>query len=223
MIGEFSGPIFNSTIDFPDYEFVHIVCYKNTAYEVKSKIKNFKRKDSDIIHDEIIPLIPRIEKSTDSVAPNVLLLAIDSMSFVNFKRHFHKTEEFLRKNNFSELLGYNKLGQNTFPNMVPFLTGYHAKELQAGMDLMKVNFEEWPIIWKNYSKEGFVTVFVEEMASYGLFRYHGRGFSKKPTDYSTRPFHMEIHNQRNNKFCYKDKTETQVNLHFIEGKVEIQN
>jgi len=83
------------------------------------------------------------------------------------------------------------------------------------MDLMKVNFEEWPIIWKNYSKEGFVTAFVEEMAAFGLFRYNGRGFSKNPTDYSTRPFHMEIN--KNNKFCYKDRTETQVLLHLRKG------
>ena len=132
------------------------------------------------------------------------------MSFVNFRRLFTKTAKLLTEQKFIELKGYTKLGLNTFPNMVPFLTGYHSDELIKGKDLMKISFEEWPIIWKNYSKKGFVTAFVEEMSRFGLFQFKRKGFRSKPTDYATRPFHMVIENDKYNQFCYKDKTETQV-------------
>ena len=100
---------------------------------------------------------------------------------------------------------------NTFPNMVPFLVGRHDWEIVKPGQLMKTKFDEWPIIWKNYSSKGHVTAFVEEMAKYGLFQFVGQGFKKKPTDYETRPFHMEIKSQKYSQFCYRDRTETQVN------------
>ena len=221
MIGAFSGPILNSTINFPDYDFVHIVCY-NKKYDIIAVEDDVIREDPDYIHNQIIPLIPRIEKSTDSDAPSVLLLAIDSMSFLNFRRLFTKTAKLLTEKKFIELKGYTKVGSNTFPNMVPLLTGYHSDELRDKYP-DNVPYDEWPIIWYNYSKKGFVTAFVEETPINGLFSYYGKGFRNRPTDYETRPFHMEIRSDKYNEFCYKDRTETQVFIYTTEGKIEIQN
>jgi hypothetical protein len=214
LIGEFSGPILDSTIDFPDYDFVHIVCYKSTAYDVKSKNEKFKREDPDIIHDEIIPLIPRIEKRSDSGAPNVLLLSIDSISFVNFRRLFTKTAKLLTEHKFIELKGYTKVGLNTIPNIIPLLTGYHSHELLKGQDGSH-STHDWPIIWKNYSDDGFVTFFDEEWPEYGLFR-ETKDYTKYETDYDTRPFHYEIYYNKHD-LCYLDRTEAQVSLY--SGKV----
>ena len=211
--GEFEGPIVNSTINFPEYEFIHILCYKNTEKYIQKILNSkFNKKDPHLIHNQIIPLIPTKEKSSKfNNIPNILLLAIDSISYINFKRHFIRTEKFVKQHDFYELRGYNKVGQNTFPNMIPFLLGRHENEMVKPGQLMKTKFGEWPIIWKNYSSKGFMTTFVEEMGSKGLFQFKGQGFKKKPTDYETRPFHMEIRSQKYNRFCYRDRSETEVN------------
>jgi hypothetical protein len=177
--------------------------------------ENFNRKDPDLIHNEIIPLIPIINKSTDSNVPNVLLLSIDSTSYLNFKRNFLRTEKFLNKQKFFELRGYNKVGANTFPNMIPFLTGHNANEFVSDEELKNIYFDDWPIVWKEYSKRGFVTAFMEDAPMFGLFHNFLLGFKSKPTDYQTRPFHMEILPEIENKICYLDKLETEVNLIFI--------
>ena len=176
---------------------------------------NFNVTDTDIIHDEIIPLIPVVNKTSDSDVPNVLLLAIDATSFVNFKRHFIRTEKLLNKYKFYELRGYNKVGANTFPNMIPFLTGHHSPELVPDKELKNIWFDDWPIIWKKYSEKGFVTAFLEEMSWCGLFHFNLWGFEKKPVDYQVRPWHMEIMNKKYNYYCYLDKTEMEVSFTLI--------
>ena len=186
-------------INFPDFEFVKIECYLN-----KGRSKLF-------LYEQIVPLIPKVNKSSNTSLPNVLLLAIDSMSYTNFKRHFIRTEKLMKKYNFHELRGYTKVGQNTFPNMIPFLTGHHWQELEPNPNVLQnMYFDDWPIIWKDYSRKGFVTLFVEEMSNYGLFHFNRKGFTVKPTDYQSRPFHMLIRKDKHNKYCYKWKTETEV-------------
>ena len=155
-------------------------------------------------------MIPFVFKKTESNVPNVLLLAIDATSYVNFKRHFNKTQELLKGKDFFELRGYNKVGQNTFPNMIPFLTGHHSRELVSDERLNRINFDDWPIIWKKYSEKGFLTAFLEEMSWCGLFHFNLKGFKAQPTDYQLRPFHMKIMDQKYNYYCYLDKTETEV-------------
>ena len=120
----------------------------------------------------------------------------------------------MKKFNFYELQGYNKVGQNTFPNMIPFLTGHHWQELVSKNALKNTSFDKWPIIWKDYTRKGFVTLFVEEMSKYGLFQWYGEGFvknhQKDQLDYQTRAFNLEIRSQKHNHYCYKWKTETEV-------------
>ena len=214
--GEFIGPINERIIDLADYEFVQIVCFDNrNESEIQEKVKHFKPSDPDLIHNQIIPLIPIINKTSDSKVPNVLLLAIDSTSYMNFKRLFKRTENLLKKNDFLELRGYTKVGMNTFPNMIPFLTGHVAKEIITEENLDTIYFDNWPIIWRKYSNQNFVTAFAEEMSVYGLFHYRSNGFKRKPTDYQTRPFHMEILKSKYNKYCYISQTETEVIFQII--------
>ena len=190
------------------------MCYKYSNDSKVNVSKPFNKKHPNLIQDQIVPLIPVVNKTSDSDVPNVLLLAIDSTSFVNFRRHFIRTNQLMKKYNFFEMRGYNKVGKNTFPNMVPFLTGHHPEELNKYHDLVRMKFDNWPIIWKKYAAKGFVTAFVEEMPIYGLFQFNRMGFRSKPTDYVTRPFHMEIRKDKYNYFCYRDRTETEVNQFF---------
>ena len=214
-LGNFRGPLTVDEINLPDYEFVHILCYNNALPVEERKVdRYYDRTDDDLIHNEIIPLIPYVNKTSDSEAPNVLLLAIDATSYVNFRRNFQRVEKFVKRNGFFDLEGYNKVGANTFPNMIPFLTGRNSRDMVSDKRLKHIYFDDWPIVWKKYSKKGFVTAFLEEMSWCGLFHFNLWGFKKKPTDYQTRPFHMEILEDKYHYYCYLDKTEMEVGNFF---------
>ena len=177
-----------------------------------SNLTSFNISDPDLIHKQIVPMIPFVEKASNISIPNVLLLAIDTTSYVNFRRNFNRTHKFIKQNNFYELRGYNKVGQNTFPNMIPYLTGYKPEELVSIDKLREIFFDDWPLIWKKYSEKGFITTFLEEMPLYGLFHYELKGFKNEPTNYFLRPFHREIYNEKYNRFCYVEKTELEVKI-----------
>ncbi|XP_054164693.1 uncharacterized protein LOC128962340 [Oppia nitens] len=234
----FRGPIFTKLLEFPRSEFVHIVCFNNRLAVGDRKVSahNFDPKDTDIVLNSIVPLIPIIKPSpplatspktgtgaNDDGVPNILLLAIDATSYVNFKRHFHRTGQLVRDHKFYELYGYNKVGTNTFPNMIPFLTGHRPDDLVSDDKLRSIYFDDWPLIWKDYRNHGFLTAFLEEMSWCGLFHFNLNGFLHKPTDYQTRPFHMEIMDEKYNYYCYNDMTETQHSLDWTYDFVKAMN
>ena len=210
--GEFNGPIGNLENNMAEHEFVSVACFNNTKNDSDVLLGKYKNNVQDIVYQQIIPLIPLKPKMSKSKVPNILLLAIDSTSYVNFKRHFIRTEKFLNKNKFTELKGYNKVGTNTFPNMIPFFTGHHVNELVTPKKLGNTYFDDWPFVWKEYSDQGFVTQFLEEMPNAGLFNFFLKGFRKQPTDYQTRPWQMELKKEEYNQFCYKEKTEMEVSM-----------
>ena len=55
-----------------------------------------------------------------------------------------------------------------------------------------------PILWRNFSRAGYVTAYVEDEPTIGTFNYKKAGFAHAPTDYYLRPFllaaqeHMEV-------------------------------
>lgn len=55
---------------------------------------------------------------------NVLMVGIDSISRLNFRRQFPKTYAILKnKLHAFEMYGYNKVRDNTFVNLVPMFLG----------------------------------------------------------------------------------------------------
>lgn len=115
------------------------------------------------------------------------------------------TVSFLKKNlQAVELLGYNKVADNTFPNLIPVLTGLSVEELkQTCWPSEKYVFDDCNYVWDQFSEAGYTTAFAEDASWMGIFSYVKRGFRKQPTDYYTRPFtgHAENvigHNTRMN-------------------------
>ena len=79
-----------------------------------------------------------------------------------------------------ELHGYTKVGDNTFPNLVPILTGLHAFG-ETGIDSKKDYLDVLPLIQKQYMQHGYVTGFDEDLPHIGAFHYN-----KKVIDRSMR-------------------------------------
>ena len=129
----------------------------------------------------------------------LLLLGIDSVSRMNYIRHFTKTRALLGAMEAVELTGYNKVGDNTFVNIVPLLTGETPEALGFPETrlLMQKPMDHMPLIWKNFSRLGYLTAFIEDAPYISTFNYVKRGFTQQPTDYYLRPLALAIERDRN--------------------------
>ncbi|KAJ9592748.1 hypothetical protein L9F63_015586 [Diploptera punctata] len=118
---------------------------------------------------------------------NVLIVGMDSVSRINLHRQMPKTINVLENMDAIELLGYNKVADNTFLNLVPVLSGLTESELsQTSCWFKNTTFDKCNWIWKNFKEIGFRTAFGEDTSEFGLFTYMKLGFQEQPTDYYIR-------------------------------------
>lgn len=87
--------------------------------------------------------------------PSVLLLSIDSLSRLNLIRSMPITHRLLETRGFLSLEGYTKVADNTFPNVVPILTGmFEAQMVKRCWKKPDVEMDECPFLWKEFNKRG---------------------------------------------------------------------
>uniref|UniRef100_A0A6P7G5B9 Uncharacterized protein LOC114337884 isoform X1 n=1 Tax=Diabrotica virgifera virgifera TaxID=50390 RepID=A0A6P7G5B9_DIAVI len=128
----------------------------------------------------------------DESSLNILVLGLDAISRLNFHRQMPKTLSYLEQIGAVEMMGYNKVGDNTFPNLIPALTGKTVKEIENDCWPTKTHhFDKCPFIWKSYKQKGYVTAFDEDSSWVGTFNHIKNGFKKQPTDYAFNYFDFE--------------------------------
>ncbi|XP_053625963.1 uncharacterized protein LOC128683903 isoform X1 [Plodia interpunctella] len=155
---------------------------------------------------------------------NVIVMGIDAISRLNFHRTMPKTLSFLRRKGAIELLGYNKVGDNTFPNLTPMLLGLRDTELKKTCwPNLKSRFDNCPFIWEWYREAGYLTALGEDSGKLGTFNFGKYGFLTTPTDYYLRTFIREaetrVGNTRdyNSLVCMGNKLFYKVLLDYIEA------
>lgn len=132
-----------------------------------------------------------VQKKIESISKNkkrysVMLFGIDSISRLNLFRTMPHTVSHLKEEGWLEFKGYNKIDDNTFPNLMAILSGYTRPQLRE--TCWTKTLDACPIIWKDFSKQGYITLYAEDEPIIGSFNYHKSGFVKTPTDYYLRPF-----------------------------------
>ncbi|XP_046386569.1 uncharacterized protein LOC124156216 isoform X2 [Ischnura elegans] len=124
---------------------------------------------------------------------NLLILGLDASSRQNFHRQMPQTREFLEELGAVELVGYNKVADNTFPNIVPLMTGLSEKELKLKCWKRAYDpLDDCPWLWHRFEERGYRTALVEDAPNIGIFNFERLGFRKQPSDYYLRPFIMAI-------------------------------
>ena len=119
---------------------------------------------------------------------SVYIFGIDSTSRLNAERKLKRTMRYIRQEMGGYVFeGHTKIGENTYPNIVPFLTGRKAYTPETSMDVNDV-----PFIWKNFSAQGYVTYFTEDFPEMCSFK----GFHNPPTDHYILPFFIALRQQR---------------------------
>ncbi|CAM1292742.1 Uncharacterised protein r2_g186 [Pycnogonum litorale] len=122
---------------------------------------------------------------------NVVVLGIDSVSRLNFHRHFVRTKRLLMENDAIELKSFNKVGDATIENIVPLLTGKHLPYYWN--ESSGSSFDHLDMIWKDFARRGYKTMLAEDAPDFGMFNFQKLGFIHPPTDYYFRPHMVAVH------------------------------
>lgn len=200
------------------HEFVRVSC----TYEFKiiyQKFFLFARKKHFLSYKG-----DAIETPQNHSTYNVIVIGIDAISRLNFYRTMPKSLAYLKKKGAVELLGYNKLGDNTFPNLIPLLMGIKETDLKrVCWPNTRSSFDNCPFIWEWYKQAGYYTALGEDNARLGTFNLDKFGFTRTPTDYYIHTFMHEAETLvGNNKdfnayLCMGDKYFYKVLLDYIEN------
>ncbi|XP_026757113.2 uncharacterized protein LOC113516836 [Galleria mellonella] len=189
-------------INFTSYievmnEFVKVSC----GYDYKTLYVHFflfAPKKPMLTYDE-----ESFEMPLNQTAYNVIVMGLDAISRLNFHRTMPKTLAFLKKKGAIELLGYNKVGDNTFPNLTPMLLGIREKDLKKTCwPHIRSTFDNCPFIWEFYKDAGYYTALGEDSAKLGTFNFGKFGFIGTPTDYYIHTFMHEAETHIGNKKDY---------------------
>lgn len=112
------------------------------------------------------------------------MLGIDSISRLNLLRAMPATAQHLYDTGWFEMKGYNKMGDNTYPNLMAILTGYNLTwAYDKCRPTIDRGLDECPFIWKEFSDAGYVTGYAEDEPEIGTFNYRKKGFHAIPTDF----------------------------------------
>lgn len=172
-------------------EFTLVRCFKTTKRGTKRNV--YKNTHA------VVPLKREVElklnkynserSTVDKKRLSILVLGLDSVSRLNLLRTMPKTVHYLRHNGWVELLGYNKVGENTLPNLAAILMGLSQDQLKKQCWASRYEkFDNCPFIWREFANLGYITAYVEDEPVGSTFNYHKTGFLIPPTDYYIRPF-----------------------------------
>ncbi|XP_060579441.1 uncharacterized protein LOC132736346 [Ruditapes philippinarum] len=171
------------------YDFYRIRCYTSgdkliydTLQESVFVTDSFKKEKGD--------------EDSKSSKYSVIMFGIDSTSRLSAIRKLPKTYRYLTEDLGAHIFkGYMKVGDNTFPNLVPVLTGK-----RPGTDDIpnpgggKYDLKNFPFIWKNFSRENYATFFAEDYPIIAAFNTEATGFKDPPTDHYMRPWMLGLRN-----------------------------
>ncbi|KAJ6215636.1 hypothetical protein RDWZM_010136 [Blomia tropicalis] len=160
--------------------YIHTKCDQNDYENVHFWFKHFDSDDSYNLKER---------------KPSVIILVIESLSRLNYGRYLNRSRHILEHQygNTYYLDGMNKLADNSFPNMVPLLTGLRPYNNELIGDESVGPYDRWPFIWKRFHRSGYRTALIEDYPKFTLFNYESDGFTDgSPTDYYPRPFWMHL-------------------------------
>ncbi|KAH8369372.1 hypothetical protein KR009_009219 [Drosophila setifemur] len=125
---------------------------------------------------------------------NVLMFGFDSLSRNAFIRKLPRTYEYLTQQLGATVLkGYNIVGDGTPQALVPLLTGFTELELPETRKRFSGagSVDSYPMIWKDFSRLGYMTSFNEDLPNVGTFTYRMTGFEQQPVDHYLRTYYVQ--------------------------------
>ncbi|CAH0383299.1 unnamed protein product [Bemisia tabaci] len=171
----------NITLDH-NAEIVRVNCFtqnRKLRRKVHQDVHSTPTKRKKITHEPT----PR-DRQRDTF--NVLLVGLDAVSYSNFQRQMPATLRFLRSTGWIEYNSYNKVEDNTLPNLIPILTGHSMPQLEETCWLRDT--DSCPFVWKNFSARGYTTMYAEDEYNMSTFNFRKDGFHQPPVDFEAGPY-----------------------------------
>lgn len=144
-------PIKDSSVIPKTVEFMVVTC----------KINRLDHQSSPTIYKDVHAMVVdkgvrRTRNAEDFDKPSVLIVAIDSLSRLNLIRSMPKTYRLLETSGFMSLEGYTKVADNTFPNVIPIMTGMFADDqlTKSCWKTTKDELDQCPFLWKEFKAKG---------------------------------------------------------------------
>jgi hypothetical protein len=123
-----------------------------------------------------------------------------------------------------ELVGYNKVADTTFVNIVPMTAGKYVDQLPWNESIRWTSMDEYNFIWNNYSANGYRTLYVEDHPDIAIFDFGKSGFQIPPGDYFNRHFTIAMENTNSiwdtAHYCVHGRKEANIHLEYIEQFTE---
>ncbi|XP_055326239.1 uncharacterized protein LOC129580072, partial [Sitodiplosis mosellana] len=184
---------FGELIPVPN-QFVRVICRLKGEKKEVYRDYHFLLKNKQANTIQRIRVENKTEKDEGNEPMSVMVIGIDSVSRLNFHRQMGESAAVLLNDlQAIEMFGFNKVADNTYPNLIPTLTGLDENELNSScVSSENDTFDRCDFIWNTFKKKNFTTAYVEDAASLGLFHYYKAGFTNQPTDYSLRPAMVEM-------------------------------
>lgn len=179
----------------------HCVPFNESANITQEFVKVECSYDGKQLYKDFFAFVPKPNRSSSSPQYlNVLIIGLDAVSRLNLHRQLPETVEYLEKLSAVELLGYNKVGDNTFPNLIPILTGLDENQLvNACWPSYEHRFDNCPFIWNDFKRKSYATAYAEDSAWMGIFNYGKKGFYEQPTDYYWSVFNVAAEKEIGNE------------------------
>ncbi|XP_070073755.1 uncharacterized protein [Drosophila takahashii] len=158
-----------------------------------------------LVYHDVLIFLPLKEdqmgKTPSSEEPvkrlSVMILGIDSISHMHYRRYFTRVMDFVDRLPHAEMFGYNRVGQNSYPNVVPLLSGQSVEEVESRRGCFgannQTNFDKCRLLWNDFKAAGYATILGEDSRIGATFNYARPGFGRKPTDFYLRNVMNEIH------------------------------
>ncbi|KAK2140947.1 hypothetical protein LSH36_1199g00017 [Paralvinella palmiformis] len=172
--------------------------------------------------NDVMDRVSRTKSFINSTQLNVVIYGIDSMSRVSWKKILPKSYTYLRDTLKSVILqSYNIIGDGTVAALLPILTGHTRPELLESRrnKLGTHSVDVFPLIWKDFNKSGYVTLFAEDSPEISVFSLRFTGFDKPPVDHYMRPFWLAASKstiwKKSVRYCIGNKPKHQYTLDYM--------
>ncbi|KAH8294743.1 hypothetical protein KR018_002393 [Drosophila ironensis] len=157
-----------------------------------------------IYHDVLFFVAPvrianvkKEERKKPAKRLSVMILGIDSISHMQYRRYFTRVMHFVDLLPHVELWGYNRVGENSYPNVLPMLSGQSVEEVEAKTGCYgasnSTTFDRCQLLLNDFKAAGYATMFGEDTFVGGTFAYYKSGFKRQPADYYLRSVMHEVH------------------------------
>jgi hypothetical protein len=215
---EYSEP-FRTAVEIT-YEFIRVDCFDKTEMTIYTNFYTFVFAKSKVEKRCKKRFQRHLKQNKVNERLNVVMLGVDSVSRLNFMRQMLETRRYLLDALHAvELTGYNKVSDNTFVNVVPMTMGKYLEDIPWDETMSQVPFDKYDFLWKQFSSNGYRTLYAEDKPDISIFDYLKAGFHKSPTDYFNRAFSLAIAEEtrvRNqNQNCVTDRLETDIMLDYL--------